>query len=362
MALYHVHAAVIRKGQTPGGSAGFAQYLTREQTPEGARYARYLGREGYGKEDLVEQGHESLPPWAKDGTHFFAMADRFERKQGTVARTYEIALPRELSPEARSALAADIRATFFERYPHVWAIHNPLDTEGGEHPHMHLMLSERRQTDSIERGPKHYFAQAAAPEQDPATHGVRKDRSWQGPARLRELRASIATLTNAALEREGQEVAVSHESLKTRALERDAVIYTKAADRVEVEAKREALHRDYHPWENDLNRVAWHEQKQREQIRDLSREAIIDHVRDRFWRHDHSPAREQERQASFARALELAWARTGRPLWHRHAPMVDRAQERGHVRGVGIQVERHEDRMHEGVHLEMAEHAREISR
>src|SRR5262249_8055051 len=216
MALFHVHADVISKGKTKGGATGFAQYIAREQTDKATQYARYIGRDGTVADDLVAQGSGALPAWAKDAAHFFLMADRYERQRGTVARTYEMALPRELSPQQRLELAADIRATFFAQYPHAWAIHNPIDPEGGEHPHMHLMLSERRQVDAVPRGPQQYFARAATAGQDPATHGVRKDRSWQGPQRLHAIRAGIAVLTNAALERAGFNIAVSHESLRAR--------------------------------------------------------------------------------------------------------------------------------------------------
>ena len=129
MALYHVHAEVISKGQTKGGATGFAQYIAREQTDKATQYARYIGRDEEEPDDLVATGAGGLPTWAKDATHFFLMADRYERsgtkRPGTVARTYEIALPRELSPEQRLELAADIRETFFAQYPHAWAIHNP---------------------------------------------------------------------------------------------------------------------------------------------------------------------------------------------------------------------------------------------
>jgi hypothetical protein len=263
--------------------------------------------------DLVSKGHEALPPWAENGAHFFLMADRFERKGATVARCYEIALPRELSPEARLELAVDLRRTFFAQYPHTWAVHNPIDKRGQEHPHMHLMLSERRPTDDHERTPKQYFSRAATQNQDPATHGVRKDRSWQGPARLRELRAGVATLTNAALEREGLvNVAVSHESLRAQGHERQPRIYTTRQDRQAVEAQRAVLHRDWHPWENDMNVLTWHAQKEREGIKDLSREAMVDDVRNRFWKHDQSPARERERAQSVERSIEREYARTGR--------------------------------------------------
>ena len=111
------------------GLSARSRYTT--QADKATQLARYVHREGYSTADLVSKGHAMLPSWANDGAHFFAMADRYERKNATVARTYEIALPRELSPAGREALAADIRAAFFERYPSAWAIHNPIDGQGG---------------------------------------------------------------------------------------------------------------------------------------------------------------------------------------------------------------------------------------
>ncbi len=318
MALYHVHAAVISKGHSHGGAKGFAQYIAREGQEHGTQALRYIHRDGSGKDDLVAKGSGALPSWAQDATHFFQMADRYERggakRLGTVARTYEIALPRELNPDQRLELAADIRTTFFERYPHAWAIHNPLDADGGEHPHMHLMFSERGPQDGVARSPHQFFRQAARAGQDPAMGGQRKDRSWQGPDRLREVRQGIATLTNAALDRAGLPVAVSHASLRARGEGREAVIYTSAQEQARVDAQRRALHRDIHPQENAANLTAWQAQKAREQLHDLSREAMIDHVRDRFWLKDQSPARAQERRESTQRRILREHARTGRPL------------------------------------------------
>jgi hypothetical protein len=191
MALYHVHASVISKGKSAGGSTGFAPYLAREQTDQARQYARYVHRDGRVDIDLVAKGHEALPEWAHDGAHFFLMADRFERKGATVARCYEIALPRELSPEARLELAADLRRTFFAQYPHTWAIHNPIDKQGQEHPHLHLMLSERRPTDEHERtarrSPLRPWGHARA------LHGTAEGGAWQIVGHCQGRRAPTGT-------------------------------------------------------------------------------------------------------------------------------------------------------------------------
>jgi hypothetical protein len=151
----------------------------------------------------------------------------------------------------------------------------------------------------------------------------------------------VAVLTNAALEREGHAIAVSSASLRAQGHDRspervharaDAVLLKKYGweihaylpqhqqdqlremhDRWKATlASRETINRDFRGWENDMNILAWHQQKEREGIRDLSREAMVDHVRDRFWVHDHSEARAQEREASLIRAIDREYARTGR--------------------------------------------------
>lgn len=326
MALYHVHADVIRKGKTKGGATGFAQYIAREQTEKATQYARYIGRDGAPADDLVAQGYGGLPTWAKDAVHFFQMADRHERANGTVARTYEMALPRELSPDQRLELAMDLVETFFEQYPHAWAVHNPIDDHGGEHPHLHVMLSERREIDGWQRGPQVYFARAP--------HGVRKETVWHGLSRLYGLREGVATLTNAALERAGVPVAVSHRSLERRGYgravwrygERERVARTPSAtSRVaEVEYARWLGKPESRAMEEASALEAWHAQREREHIDPVGREAMVDHVRDRYWVRDGSPAREAEREASVWRTIHREHARTGRPLQGPRSPRSER--------------------------------------
>jgi hypothetical protein len=206
-------------------------------------------------------------------------------------------------------------------------------------------------------------------------------------------------LMNAALEREGYMVAVSHQSLRAQGHDRspepvhpriDAVMLKKYGWEIpphlpvqrqeqlaamherwrETLATRATITRDYRAWENEMNVVTWHAQKEREGIRDLSREAIVDHVRDRFWQHDHSPVREAERDASFVRAIEREYARTGRERpeptervlapARRHEQKHTRARSRSRER-LGLAVGRdHGDDMGHGAHVQLE--AREYTR
>ena len=61
-----------------------------------------------------------------------------------------------------------------------------------------------------------------------------------------------------------------------------------------------------------MNVLTWHRQKEREGIRDLSRDAMVDHVRDRFWQHDQSLVRVRERAQSIERTMDWEYSRTGR--------------------------------------------------
>jgi MobA/MobL family len=357
MAVFHVDASVISKGRSAGGAVGFARYLTGDAE----RMQHSLAREGHGREDLVAQGAGALPTWARDGAHFFAMADRFERQHGVIARHYQITLPRELSPESRLHLADDLRAAFFERYPHVWAVHCPHARDGsGEQPHLHVMFSTRREDSAEYRTPKDWFSRAAPAGRDPLEGGIRKDQSWDAKRQLQAVRAETAVLINAALEREQVAAAVSHARLDVREFGREGLHYQaedRAAERQAIICEQAKVQRERHPWENEINRLAWEQQKAREGIRDISREAILDHVRDRFWRQDHSPAREQERQASFLRALERAFARAGRDREAIQRPVQTQEHERSRQsvrrrwQGRGASIE---DVTHHGVHIPQA--------
>src|SRR5215470_15661887 len=157
------------------------------------------------------------------------MADQHERPGWVVARHLQVALPRELSPEARQELADDIREVTVGRFAHVWAIHEPQASDGsGFQPHLHLLFSPRREDVALDRTPAQWFAKAAAQGDDPLQGGVRKDVHVEKKGWLYDVRAAVALMTNAALAREGVEAAVSAKSLAAQGIDRDPARYERA--------------------------------------------------------------------------------------------------------------------------------------
>jgi hypothetical protein len=201
------------------GKAGpHASYIFRE-----GRYAR---DETLERLDATEAGN--MPSWAvADPAAFWRTADAHERVNGTTYREMEIAIPRELSVEDRTALVkAFVAQEIGTAHAYQWAIHTPvMSSDGGEQPHVHLMFSERR-IDGIERGPDQYFkrANSKAPERGGAKKGygpragetlTRQERAEH----LKELRGRWGALANDHLERAGQAERIDMRSYADRGID-----------------------------------------------------------------------------------------------------------------------------------------------
>jgi hypothetical protein len=321
MPSYHVHLSYGSKGRQGGGAPGFQRYLARLDLAEGFR--RYLHREaGHGKDDLVAYGEANLPAWARDGAHFWTEAEQRERAKGPVFWHLQIALPRELGPEERRELAEDLREVMVGRYPHVWAIHEPQAQDGsGFQPHIHIQFSSRREDVESYKSVEEWFKRAP--------RGVPKDTSWRLKARLYEVREAVALMTNAALARAGVSAAVSAQSLEARGLQRPRAIYG-SRTKERVKEYRQQLRDDGTLAREQLEAYkGWQQQAQK--LLSLDRHYILDLCRDHVWRFDHSPTRQQERDASMQRAFALAARqvkRTMRPAPQRQTPTVIAAQHR----------------------------------
>ena len=87
------------------------------------------------------------PAWANDRAALWNAAEQAEtRKNSTVAREYEIALPAELSAEARRELALGLAREISERHGVAVdvAIHAPGREGDQRNHHAHLLTTTRR--------------------------------------------------------------------------------------------------------------------------------------------------------------------------------------------------------------------------
>jgi len=112
MAFYHLKVKVEKRGT--GGS--HADYVQRAGS-----YKNYIGGEG-----LVHSEAANMPSWAEhDPSEFFCQSDLHERKNGSVFRAFEIAIPREFSGKQRIEFVRKfVSQKIGNKHPIVWALHN----------------------------------------------------------------------------------------------------------------------------------------------------------------------------------------------------------------------------------------------
>lgn len=203
-------------------------------------HAAYIAREGQ-YADRLERGEKleateagNMPAWAQHSPQlFWQAADAHERKGGTTYREFEVALPRELTPEQRLALVRDFVAQELgDRHAYQFAIHTPTATDGGEQPHAHIMFSER-QRDGIDRDPAQYFKRYNG--NNPAAGGARKsfaplesdcdmstrrgEREAERAQLLQQLRARWEQTCNRHLEMAGETARIDMRSYRDRGLD-----------------------------------------------------------------------------------------------------------------------------------------------
>mgnify|MGYP000867295247 CR=1 FL=1 len=148
MAIYHLSVKTISRSAGRSATAAAAYRagveIADERTGEVHDYRRKGGVES--AELVLPAG---APEWAADRAALWNAAEQAEtRKNSTVAREFEIALPAELSPDERQRLARDFARELVERHGCAAdvAIHAP--GKGGDHHnhHAHILLTTRRLT------------------------------------------------------------------------------------------------------------------------------------------------------------------------------------------------------------------------
>lgn len=143
------------------------------------------------------------PAWVYDRERLWNAVEQAEkRKDAQLAREVEVALPRELGPEARLALARDfVRAEFVSRGMITdLAIHDTKARDGERQPHAHILLTLR----SLEDGG---FG--------------KKAREWNDVKFLETWREKWAQTVNQALERAGDAARVDHRTLAAQGIDRE---------------------------------------------------------------------------------------------------------------------------------------------
>jgi len=218
MAIYHLSVKTISRSSGRSATAAAAyragEEITDERTGEVHDYTR---RSGVLSADLTLPAN--APAWASDRSALWNAAEKSEtRKNSTVAREFEVALPDELTADQRRQLVAAFAQEIADRHGVAVdaAIHAP-DREGDKrNHHAHVLTSTRR------LGPDG-FGEKARELDDRKT----------GPELVTQWRERWGDLTNRALQNAGRSERVDHRTLKAQHAEAVASLDADRADELD---------------------------------------------------------------------------------------------------------------------------------
>ncbi|MBP9912785.1 MAG: MobA/MobL family protein [Opitutaceae bacterium] len=208
MATYHLSVKTISRSH--GRSAtGAAAYRTGARITDARTGLIHDYRRRRGVEASLLILPDDAPDWAGDRARLWNAAELAEtRKNSTVAREFEIALPAELDPEQRQRLAADFARELILRHGCAAdvAIHQPGREGDHRNHHAHILLTTRRLTAAG-------FGAKTRELDDLKTGEIGR---W---------RERFAEVQNAWLREAGVEVRVDHRSLEAQEIDREATIH-----------------------------------------------------------------------------------------------------------------------------------------
>lgn len=198
MAIFHLHAQVIKRsaGRSSVAAAAYRLGMSLEDARTGAShdYTRKGGVDGW-----KILAPSNAPQWAHDPAQLWNRVEAAEkRKDAQVARDIDIAIPRELSPDAMRELVEEYtQAEFVERGMVAQIAFHNLD---GDNPHAHIMLTTR------DIGPDGFG---------------QKNRDWNAVEMLEGWRSAWATHANARLAQASLPARIDHRTLKAQGIERE---------------------------------------------------------------------------------------------------------------------------------------------
>ena len=204
MAIYHLSVKTISRSAGRSATAAAAYRAGVEITDERTGEIHDYTRKG-GVESAAIILPDDAPEWARDRAQLWNAAEQAEkRKNSTVAREFEIALPAELSPAEREKLAHDFARELVKRHGCAAdvAIHAPGKEGDNRNHHAHILLSTRRlEADG--------FGEKTRELDDQKT----------GKVIVTEWRERFAQLQNERLREAGHTVQVDHRSHAERGLD-----------------------------------------------------------------------------------------------------------------------------------------------
>ena len=208
MATYHLSAKTISRshGRSATGAAAYrtGARIIDERTGIVHDYQRRRGVEA-----TFVLLPTNAPDWASDRARLWNAAEQAEtRKNSTVAREFEIALPAELDTEQRRRLAADFARELVLRHGCAAdvAIHRPGRAGDSRNHHAHILLTTRRLTAAG-------FAEKTRELDDLKSGEIGR---W---------RERFAQLQNERLRDAGIYARVDHRSLETQGIDREATTH-----------------------------------------------------------------------------------------------------------------------------------------
>lgn len=210
MAIYHLSVKTISRssGRSATGAAAYrsGEKITDQRTGEIHDYTR---KRGVISATLVLPAN--APAWAADRDALWNAAEQAEtRKNSTVAREFEVALPAELSPAERQRLSHDFARELVERHGCAAdvAIHTPGKEGDNRNHHAHILLSTRR---LVGEG----FGEKTR----------ELDAQKTGSALVTAWRERFAELTNERLQENGSDSRVDHRTLEAQGIDREPTLH-----------------------------------------------------------------------------------------------------------------------------------------
>ena len=260
VAIYHLSVKTVSRssGRSAVAAAAYRSGIRLACERDG-RTHDYTRKRGVVESFIVAPA--GAEAWASDRSALWNRAEAAEtRKNSTVAREYELALPAELPEGERVALARRFAETVVERFGVVAdvALHEP-HREGDERNwHAHILTTTR-----------------AANENGLGGKTRQLDDRTTGPALVEGLREVWAEQVNAALERAQVEERVDHRSFARRGLEQAPTVHLgPAASALERRGVQTGV--------GDVNRAVAASEEAREAVRQADAE-VVDLERER-WR------------------------------------------------------------------------------